>query len=401
MFKDKMERRSYRKSPGRQYGYEYNPLYRSGQTDASPHNETWNDVEGEHRPSRPGAVLSPRPDPRRTRQLIRQNILASKSHSVAVASPDDLDYNEEQELEVHARAAVTPRDQGRRQGVSARGYYPQRYREFEEEQIVEDWLKHGESGPDYMDPDVGYEEDLLEERTPQAPVRASGEARRTRNLAEDEDLLEEELEQKRRRATRRKFLIGAAAIGGTAVAAYEILPRIPQAVGTGASNIEHQLQQAFQQGVQSGADAARKDLLNALESLEGFSLEGAIEAARLTRVAYDVFISPLVTLAATVADDFLAVTLNALITGRHWLANINEDSPTLAALQTVLQSWVDQAGEMPKKVQAITDSDLDGAQSYLRALQREIQKEQAQLNSQGTPTPAAHPTPKPTSQPKH
>ena len=35
---------------------------------------------------------------------------------------------------------------------------------------------------------------------------------------------------------------------------------------------------------------------------------------------------------------------------------------------------------MPKKVQAITDSDLDGAQSYLRALQRKIQEEQAQLD---------------------
>src|SRR5207245_589659 len=130
--------------------------------------------------------------------------------------------------------------------------------------------------------------------------------------------------------------------------------------------------------------------------LEGFSLEGAITAAKLTRIAYDVFVSPLVTLAANVADDFLTVTLKALITGRHWLAQINEDSPTLAALQTVLQSWVDQAGAMPKKVQAITDSDLDGAQAYLRALQRKIQAEQAKLNSQTTPTPPAHPisTPK-------
>ncbi len=115
-------------------------------------------------------------------------------------------------------------------------------------------------------------------------------------------------------------------------------------------------------------------------------------------MAYDVFVSPLVTLAATVADDFLTVTLDALITGRKWLAQINEDSPTLAALQTVLQSWVNQAGEMPKKIQAITDTDLDGAQNYLRALQRKIQEEQAQLTSSGTPTPTAQATPHATPQ---
>jgi hypothetical protein len=56
---------------------------------------------------------------------------------------------------------------------------------------------------------------------------------------------------------------------------------------------------------------------------------------------------------------------------------------------------------MPKKIQTITDSDLDGAQSYLRALQRKIQQEQAQLNSQGTPTPATGATPHtPTPAPK-
>jgi hypothetical protein len=209
-------------------------------------------------------------------------------------------------------------------------------------------------------------------------------------------LLEEELAQKKRKATRRKFLLGAAAVTGAAVVAYEVVPRIPQAVGDGAANIEHQLQQAFQNGVAAGAESARKEIINSLDTLEGTSLEGAIAAARLTRVAYDVFVSPLVTLAANVADDFLSVTLQALITGRKWLAQINEDSPTLAALQTVLQSWVDQAKTMPKKVQAITDSDLDGAQAYLRALQRKIQEEQAKLNGQTTPTPAPRtaPTPK-------
>ncbi len=394
MFKGKFERRSYRKSPGRQYGYDYNPLNEQGRADTSTPNEAWTDEESTRKPSRPG-TLSPRPDPRRTRQLIRQNILASKSRTA----------NSEEELEYAEEAAggtpTPPRYYHRRSPIAApaRGYYnPQTDQDFEEEQIAEDWIRHGESVPDYMDPDLGYDEeqDLLEERVLREPARPRGTARPTRRLPErndEEELLEAELEEKKRKAGRRKFLLGAAAVTGAAVVAYEVVPRIPSAIGNGAANIEGQLQQEFQKGVTSGADAARKDLLNALDSLEGFSLEGAIAAAKLTRISYDVFVSPLVTLAAEVADDFLTVTLDALITGRHWLAQINEDSPTLAALQTVLQSWVDQASEMPKKVQAITDSDLDGAQSYLRALQRLIQQQQAQLNAQATPTATTHTTP--------
>lgn len=389
MFKDRAERRTYRRSPGRQYEQDYNPLHGQGERDTSTQRETWDDDEAGRKPSHPGAGLSPRPDPRRTRQLIRQNILASKSQprSATLDRPQESDYLEENDGRTSAGY------QSRRAAMPAPGYHPQRYQEFEEE-IAEDWQEHGAGVPDDIDPDLGYEEEVgdeedpLEERLRHTSARRP--ARRTRRLDGDEDaLLEAELEEKRRKANRRKFLIGAAAVGGTAVAAYEILPRLPQAIGNGASNLEHQIQQAFENGVASGANAARKELINSLDTLEGFSLDGAIEAAKLTRVAYDVFVSPLVTLAATVADDFLTVTLDALITGRKWLAQINEDSPTLAALQTVLQSWVDQAHEMPQKIQSITDSDLDGAQSYLRALQRKIQEEQAQLNGQNTPTPTA------------
>ncbi|HEX7733491.1 MAG TPA: hypothetical protein VF458_01465 [Ktedonobacteraceae bacterium] len=399
MFKDKWERKAYRKSPGRQYGYEYNPLNEQGHRDTSAPHETWDEDESERKPSRPG-VLSPRPDPRRTRQLLRQNILASKARTTE--DSEELAYEEEAGAEMEIQASARARHRHTPAGAPHGYYDPQPYRELEEEQIAEDWIRHGESGPDYMDPDLGYEEepDPFEERVPARPRSQEPRGPRpTRRLGrrDEDELLEEELEEKRKKASRRKFLLGAAAVGGAAVVAYEVVPRIPSAIGNGASNLEHQLQQAFQNGVNAGAEAARRDLLNALDSLEGFSLEGAITAAKLTRVAYDVFVSPLVTLAANVADDFLNVTLKALITGRHWLAQINEDSPTLAALQTVLQNWVDQAGSMPKKVQAITDSDLDGAQAYLRALQRKIQAEQAKLNNQTTPTPTTptHTTPAP------
>ncbi|HWS84006.1 MAG TPA: hypothetical protein VN207_07075, partial [Ktedonobacteraceae bacterium] len=62
MSKEPLERRSYRKSPGRQYGYDYDPLRsQSGLT-----------------ASKPDGLLVQRPDPRRTRQFLRQSIIASK-----------------------------------------------------------------------------------------------------------------------------------------------------------------------------------------------------------------------------------------------------------------------------------------------------------------------------------
>lgn len=376
MLNNQSERKSYRKNPGRQYGYVYNPLQSQGRAETS----LYETEQGTSRPSRPGGTLSPRPDPRRTRQLLRQHILASKSRSAVLERPDEvdaLDYYDPETDDAHA-----PRRHG---AALSRGYQPQRSQEFEEEQIAADWIRHGESMPNYMDSELDDASDPLAERVRQVQPRRPTSAPPTRALSEEEEdeLLAEELREKKRRDTRRKFLLSALLVGGAGVAAYEILPRLPQAIGAGASNLEHQVQQAFQNGVNAGSEAARKDLLNGLDDLEGFSLDAAIEAAKLTRVAYDVFISPLVTLAATVADDFLVATLDALINGRKWLAQINEDSPTLAALQAVLQSWVNQVHEMPKTVQTITETDLDGAQAYLRALQRKIQTEQAKLNSKG------------------
>ena len=115
----------------------------------------------------------------------------------------------------------------------------------------------------------------------------------------------------------------------------------------------------------------------------------------LLRRAYDTFVSPLVTLAATVTGDFLNITLSALKSARGFLAKFNQDNDTLAALQTVLETWIKQVTKMPKDIQAITAADLDGAQAYLRGVQHKIQEEQAKLNGQSIPsTPTPQPTPK-------
>jgi hypothetical protein len=418
MVKDGTEKRLYRKSPGRQYGYDYDPLHsqsltgngQQGRSSTAFQSDSLNGREG------PGAdtdrhttgLLGPRPDPKRTRQLIRKNIIASKSKSMLEDDTGELDpelrdryvssgerqrmYEDRVDTPIYpshrTRSAQLPPSPGE--------YYTEMDEDYKDESFVDD-------GVDYVDPDLGYDydyvgddEDPLPYRIPYSEV-ARGK-RRSEPLEYDEEEQGETVKprkKKKKGVSRRKMLLIGAAAAGTAVAGYELLPKVPHALEQAGTNIEHQLQEAFNNGMAAGEEAVRKEFINALDTMEGVSLEAAIGAARLTRVAYDIFVSPLVTLAATVADDFLSITLAALTKARSWLQQINADNATLAALQAVLKSWVDQVHTMPKKLQTITETDLDGAQAYLRALQRKIQEEQAKLNGQSTsPTPGSTSTPK-------
>ncbi len=131
----------------------------------------------------------------------------------------------------------------------------------------------------------------------------------------------------------------------------------------------------------------RKEFITALEDMEGFTLNGAIAAAKLTRVAYDVFVSPIVQFGSTLTGDFLNGMLKAVKTARGWLATVYMDNSAMIAIQKVLEAWVGKVWSMPKQLNAIADTDLDGAQSYLNALQTKIAQEKAKLNNpQVTPT---------------
>lgn len=435
MIRDRSERRLYRKSPGRQYGYDYDPLRsqslvgngQQGRSNASVQSKSWNSREEDGNPNgrQTTGPFALRPNPRRTRQLLRQNIIASKSRSAPLVDTGQLDP------EPRGQYARIDEDQGIYEDEVDNTLYPHNGRPRSTQLVpppqkryvdVDEEYEEYEEGPwaeeelEYMDPDLGYdyeyEEDSLAHKVPytespraystdlrirpEAPVRAGRRSAPLEYNEDEEEQVKSGRKAKKKRISRRKLLLGAAIVGGTAVAGYELIPRLPQALEQAGANIEHQLQDAFNKGLAAGGEAVRREFITSLDTLEGVSLEGAIGAARLTRIAYDVFVSPLVTLAATVADDFLSVMLASVIRARSWLAQINADNATLAALQAVLQNWVDQAHNMPKKLQTITETDLDGAQAYLRALQRKLQEEQARLNGQSTT-----PTPAPTSTPKH
>jgi hypothetical protein len=373
--------------------------------------------------------------------LLRQSIIASKRPSENDTARF-YDAEDEQELEdYHWQHEPVASQQGQRP-VRRYGRHPARHvppampasrRHFIEPVEVppvasvvpneypvpdgdyaEHWRNLAEVDPDLLD--EGYIEDYVD--TPAHPVpRRRLDPKATRRLEpelEDEPLpsnrvypaeeegydYEYEFEEdrssvsrassKKGRLTRRGLLFGAgaAAVAGVGYAAVELAPKVPQAASTIGGNMGQQVQDAFNRGVAQGADQARKELLDALTNLEGFTLEGAITAARVTRTAYDVFVSPVVKFGSALTGDFLSGMLEAFKKAREWLAGVYQDNATLIAIQKVLESWVNDVGQMPKQLDSITQADLDGAQAYLRALQAKIADERAKLNQpQGTPAP--------------
>jgi len=400
MSRDRSERKTYHKSPGRQYGYDYDPLrVRNGQNGQGQGEQV---IQAE-RSQRISTQLAQRPDLRRTRQLTRKSIIASKGRAATEVEVPDEEFTEEEVYETPTRRPSDeeqedPTYYSHRRQVRSGNIAPpnlpstRQLLETDEEAFYgedDDWQDDQEYQED-VDPDQGYEEpDPLAVRVVPAP--------RTRQLVEpdeyEDDEYEDDYEDERPRRRKKKvsrrgmlFGLGAAVVGGAGIAAYELGLKIPGAVNGAASNLEHQVEDAFNKGLAEGANNARKALLTELQNLEGFTLEGAISAAKLTRMAYDVFVAPIVKVGAVITGDFLGTMLKAVTTARGWLKNAYLDNGTLEAVQTVLQSWVNQVSSLPQQLDAITNTDLDGAQSYLRALEAKIKSDQAKLNQNGTPT---------------
>jgi hypothetical protein len=472
MSKDHLERRTYRKSPGRQYGYDYDPLRSQSGVSGEGSYKSQSGASA----SRSGAILANRPDARRTRQLMRQSIIASKRGNDEDAERmefSDQEYSEQHDNPVPARASrrhvlhrespeprsaritsqVIEPDQPRRSRRYAATGSIGRHRTLHEPQLppnnallvsesgyAEQWHDLASVDPDLRreeklsaHPDDRYDNETFDyedayaydlaarydqDESPARPSRSSTVARE-RSPELHEEIYEPELDSSARlytdedadydyeyeyeedrasvsRSRKRKkssllFGAGIVAAGAAGVAVYEAVPKIPQAVG----NVEQQVQDAFNRGVTQGANQARKELIDGLESIEGYTLDGAIGAAYLTRIAYDVFVSPVVHFGSVLTGNFLNGMLSAFKTARGLLAGIYQDNATLVAIQKVLESWVSQVNQLPKQLDAITDADLDGAQAYLRALQRQINTEKAQLNNPKA-TPAAQPKATPT-----
>src|SRR5712692_1216879 len=124
--------------------------------------------------SRPGIQLAQRPDPRRTRQLLRQSILASKYNS-APLQQDEIEQPQAVRLP-RARQALDDENQPLYEEPNDSTLYSNRYqargnravqpRESTSQQYIETEGEEREGGEgnwdefDYVDPDIGYEDPL-------------------------------------------------------------------------------------------------------------------------------------------------------------------------------------------------------------------------------------------------
>ncbi len=199
MVKDGTEKRLYRKSPGRQYGYDYDPLHSQSLTGNGQQGRSSTSFQSDSLSPREGSgtstdrhtsgLLGPRPDPRRTRQLIRKNIIASKSKSALVddtGEPDpevrDRYVSSDEKQRMYEDQVDTPpypyqRNRSAHLPPEPREYYTELDEGYEEGPYVDEGL-------DYLDPDLGYDyfdedEDPLAHRLPYNEVASWKASKRT------------------------------------------------------------------------------------------------------------------------------------------------------------------------------------------------------------------------------
>lgn len=167
----------------------------------------------------------------------------------------------------------------------------------------------------------------------------------------------------------------------------------PVALNSAKQYTEDQLRAAFENGVIS----ARQTVLNDLKQLEVggeiISLDAALAAASLTKLAVKYIVGPVASVVATLggaALDLLVNTVSAVISGLHYIPGSSGLEQPLQQLHDMLTTWRLNLTLLPQTINQYANWDVESAQSYLTALKAKIEAEQQA--TPGTVTPGA-PTP--------
>lgn len=172
----------------------------------------------------------------------------------------------------------------------------------------------------------------------------------------------------RGKIARRALLAGVGV--GACVAGVELAPVALKKAG---EFTQAQVQDAFQAGVDNG----RKAVLDELSQIEGLTIDGAIGAAELTRLAVKFIVLPLSRLVSTIEGGALDVLYNALQSAKENLAKINVHIGQLDGLEQMVAQWRDNVNQLPTTLDKYANADIDSAESYLKALQKKIAQEKA------------------------
>lgn len=165
---------------------------------------------------------------------------------------------------------------------------------------------------------------------------------------------------------RRALLAGVGV--GACVAGVELAPTALKKMG---EFTQAEVQDAFSAGVESG----RKAILDELSQIEGLTIDGAIGAAELTRLAVKFIVLPVSRLMSTIEGGALDVLYNALQSAKDNLAKINVHISQLDGMKQMVSEWRDGINQLPTALGNYANADINSAESYLKALQKKIQQE--------------------------
>ncbi len=149
--------------------------------------------------------------------------------------------------------------------------------------------------------------------------------------------------------SRRRIIAAAATVGVCGAAAVAAPQAIPFA--------EQKLQAAA---------------LAELKSIEGVSLDAAIEAAEITRAAVKVIVLPVAQLVAFLGSGALGIVNLALQGAHDALAFFHLSTSVVDSLQTMVQSWQDGLNQLPISLSSYANADITSAETYLKALRKMV-----------------------------
>ncbi|MGO8948770.1 MAG: hypothetical protein ACLQUY_14180 [Ktedonobacterales bacterium] len=153
---------------------------------------------------------------------------------------------------------------------------------------------------------------------------------------------------------RRRALLGVVAAGAVGVTALAV----PQIRNT----------------LEQDAEAlGRQALAHELASLEGVTLDEAIQAAEITKAAVLAIVVPLAKLVATIGGDGLAVLLASLTAATNLLASLHITVGVLSSFRDTVASWHTNISSLPIALTSYTTANLDNGETYLKTLKKHLQ----------------------------
>jgi hypothetical protein len=124
-------------------------------------------------------------------------------------------------------------------------------------------------------------------------------------------------------------------------------------------------------------EAERAAVLAELSQLEGISLDAAIQAAEITRVAVQTIVLPVARFVALMGNGALSVLLGAIDAARAALAVVHVPTTVLDQFRLVVVSWQTGLTALPIALEAYLTADIQSAETYLKTLKRMIQSQQS------------------------